>query len=89
MVGVIVMTTGVGIFATFAGYIANKLLAPSKDEKKAEKVIDTSSPASVTLAELNQLLNEREKLDIEINAMIAQLGGLLTKETGSTNESVP
>ncbi len=36
LVGMIVMTTGVGIFATFAGYIANKLLAPS-GKKKAKK----------------------------------------------------
>lgn len=28
LVGILVMTTGVGIFGTFAGFIANKLLAP-------------------------------------------------------------
>ncbi len=30
VVGVLVMTTGVGIFATFAGFIANKLLSPGE-----------------------------------------------------------
>ncbi|HSA37698.1 MAG TPA: ion transporter [Methanoregula sp.] len=30
LVGILVMTTGVGIFGTFAGFIANKLLAPKE-----------------------------------------------------------
>ncbi|NLV26770.1 MAG: ion transporter [Methanomicrobiales archaeon] len=32
-IGILVMTTGVGIFATFAGYIANKLLSSKKEEE--------------------------------------------------------
>lgn len=35
IVGVLVMTTGVGLFGTLAGYIANKLLAPDVDDTAA------------------------------------------------------
>jgi len=81
MVGILVMTTGVGVFATFAGYIANKLLAPpGKEEEKAEQVSDTSLPAAVTLAELKQYLEEREKLDIEITTRIEQLERLIARK---------
>jgi voltage-gated potassium channel len=90
LVGILVMTTGVAVFATFAGLISSKLLAPSvKEEEEPEHAPDTSSPAAVTIAELKQYLAEREKLDIEISTRLAHLEGLLAKETGPTSESVP
>ena len=36
LVGVLVMTTGVGLFGTLAGYIANKLVAPAGNSGSAE-----------------------------------------------------
>ena len=90
IVGILVMTTGVAVFATFAGLISSKLLAPpAKEEEEPEQVPVTSSPAAVTLAELKQYLAEREKLDIEISTRLAHLEGQLAKETGHTSESVP
>lgn len=41
LVGILVMTTGVGIFGTFAGFIANKLLTPK--EKAGEKFLNEDS----------------------------------------------
>lgn len=73
LVGVLVMTTGVAVFATFAGYVANKLLV-SRDQK-AEKgqVPGIQPPLDVTLAELRQYLVEREKIDTEIRTRLQQL----------------
>lgn len=36
IVGILVMTTGVGIFATFAGYISNKLLKTTGEQEEAK-----------------------------------------------------
>ncbi len=81
LVGMIVMTTGVGIFATFAGYIANKLLAPSgKKKAKKERYEPGPPPAALTLAELKHYLEEREKIDLEISARLSRLEQTLHHE---------
>ena len=61
MVGVVVMTTGVGIFATFAGFIANKLLAPKVTEEKV-------SPQPMSRFE-NQILRRIDEIQ---SSLIAQ-----------------
>ncbi|NYT17324.1 MAG: ion transporter [Methanomicrobiales archaeon] len=81
LIGILVMTTGVGIFATFAGYIGNKLLAPPEREQRHETVPDLSPPAAVTLAELRQYLEQREKIDAEISTRLARLERQVQGET--------
>lgn len=39
-IGILVMTTGVGIFATFAGFIANKLLSSKQEEDTSQRAIE-------------------------------------------------
>jgi voltage-gated potassium channel len=73
IVGILVMTTGVAVFATFAGYIANKLLKPPQKEEEAGQVTGFSSPSAVTLAELKQYLVERERIDAKIMTRLEAL----------------
>lgn len=81
LVGMLIMTTGVGVFATFAGYISNKLLAPREPEQGPEGGLDMPPPAAVTLAELKKYLAEREKIDAEITTRLTRLERQIRGET--------
>jgi len=80
MVGILVMTTGVAVFATFAGYIANKLLVTRDQKAEKEQGPGIQPPLDITLAELRQYLKEREKLDAEIRTRLQQLERLIPAE---------
>ncbi len=86
MVGLLVMTTGVGIFATFAGLIANKLIVPGRRNPETKQEPCTTLPAAVALTELKTYMAEREKLDTEISARIAHLEQLLAREPAPGEE---
>lgn len=84
-VGIMVLTTGVAVFATFAGLISSKLLGPSEPEPAASGVVRAGQdPAATCLAEVNRLLAEREKVDLEITARLGRLEKLL--ETGAVTD---
>ncbi len=80
LIGMLVMTTGVGVFATFAGYIANKLLTPKDAGEEAVPPAPDTSAASC-LTELKQYLAEREKIDTKISTRLARLEQLIQEET--------
>ena len=69
-VGVIVLTTGVGLFGVFTGYLANAFLAPKKEEEKPE---EAPSDQQAMLAEIKRLTVEQEKAQEELRAVVAQL----------------
>jgi voltage-gated potassium channel len=80
LVGVLVMTTGVAVFATFAGLISSKLLSPPvKEEESQEQPHTSEDPAKKYLMELKQLMGDREKIDQEITSRIEKLEPLLEK----------
>ncbi len=83
IVGVLVMTTGVAVFATFAGLISSKLLAPpaqpQREEESPEQPPAGEDTAARHLAELKQLIGEREKIETEITSRVEQLEQLLEK----------
>jgi voltage-gated potassium channel len=80
LVGILVMTTGVAVFATFAGLISSKLLAPpAKEEESQEQPQPGEDPAKKYLKELKQLMSDREKIDNEITSRIEKLEPLLEK----------
>jgi voltage-gated potassium channel len=83
LIGMLVMTTGVGVFATFAGYIGNKLLTPKevKEEDAAHLARVPETPAASCLAELKGYLVEREKIDAEITTRLTRLERLIQEET--------
>jgi len=78
LVGIMVMTTGVAVFATFAGLISSKLLAPpEKEDESQEQVPLEKDQAARYLAELKQLISEREKIETEIISRVEKLDHLL------------
>ncbi len=77
LVGILVMTTGVAVFATFAGLISSKLLAsPPKEEEKPEVIAEGDDVARYR-SELKQLISERERIEREIASRIDKLDKLL------------
>jgi voltage-gated potassium channel len=82
LVGILVLTTGVAVFATFAGYISSKLLGTAEEENELPgESQEGQDQAAIYLAEVNRLLAEREKVDTEIVARLAALERLLSENT--------
>ena len=80
LVGILVLTTGVAVFATFAGFISSKLLAPpAKEEESPEQAPAGEADAARYLAELKHLISEREKIETEIKSRVEKLEELLDK----------
>ncbi len=80
LVGILVLTTGVAVFATFAGLISSKLLAPpeGEDESPEEPPVEGDRAARY-IAELKQLIRDREKIETEITIRVEKLDQLLEK----------
>lgn len=70
LIGILVLTTGVGVFATFAGYIANKLLAPKPEEKP---ISDPHQEILTKLAELCNAIEDLKTRNDQISERITQL----------------
>lgn len=73
LVGILVLTTGVAVFATFAGLISSKLLGPTAGEEKPSGEPGAEEGAAGTLAELHRLLEERKRIDTAIAARVEAL----------------
>jgi voltage-gated potassium channel len=81
IVGIIVMTTGVGIFATFAGYLSSKLLSPPKELEKMEvEEHDFEREMIGRIDELKQLIKNQDNRDNEIQTRLEHLETLLISE---------
>jgi voltage-gated potassium channel len=85
LVGVMVMTMGVVVFATFAGLISSKLLAPVPEEEKPPETPE-ADPAAAYLAQLKQYVREREKIDSGIREKIEELDRLLSPQAGKEEQ---
>jgi voltage-gated potassium channel Kch len=93
VVGIIVLTTGIGLFGTLTGFLANAFLAPKDqaDEQADEQGVAVASDAqalngevapdalSFRWGELQQLLAEQQKSHDALQTKIAELEQLLTK----------
>jgi voltage-gated potassium channel len=81
LVGIMVMTTGVAVFATFAGLISSKLLAsPAKDdeEKKPEEDIIPFEKQVITgIDEIKLYMSQQENKNQEISVRLDKLENLL------------
>ena len=77
LVGVLVMTAGVGLFGTLSGFLANTFLTPAK--KKAEPVevpADANSPKA-QLAELKRMIMAQEQAAADLRAKLEEIDKLL------------
>ncbi|HEX3001174.1 MAG TPA: ion transporter [Methanoregula sp.] len=71
IVGVMVMTMGVALFGTLAGFIANKLLAP--DTGNDSEAGDKEGTEIKTLSEIRDAIRERNRQDDQIRARLDQI----------------
>jgi hypothetical protein len=77
LVGVLVMTAGVGLFGTLSGFLANTFLTPAK--KKAEPVAApayANSPKA-QLAELKRMMMAQEQAAADLRAKLEEIDKLL------------
>jgi len=78
MVGIMVMTMGVGLFGTLAGFIANKLLASDSDEVtgcSGEKGTGVSSPSDI-----HDALQEQKRQNAELTARLDRIEQRLSEK---------
>ena len=76
MVGTIMMIVGVGIFSTFAGFVANSFLAP----RKRREVVAKPSDPKFKLEEMRKTLEEQEKTTAELKLRLDEMDELLFPE---------
>lgn len=82
LVGILVMTTGVGIFATFAGFISNKLLTPpdkGEEEKIEEDISEFEKQIISRMDELKLSLSQQERKNDEISGKLEKLERILVQ----------
>jgi voltage-gated potassium channel len=88
LVGILVLTTGVAVFATFAGLISSKLLAsPTKEEELPDEIPVEEDQIARYRADLKRLISERDKIETEITTLIERLDQLMEKGHAPENES--
>jgi voltage-gated potassium channel len=83
LVGILVMTMGVGLFGTLAGFIANKLLAPDTDDVPEHG--EVTGTGSSDLADIREALREQnrqnEQLQIRLERIEQHMRGKPPKGT--------
>lgn len=86
IVGIFVMTAGVGLFGTLSGFLANLFLAPSKPEEPKAEAADSNDPKT-KIAELKRLIEAQEKATADLKAKLDEFDGLLEQENGAYETS--
>jgi voltage-gated potassium channel len=76
IVGVIVMTAGVGLFGTLSGYLANQFLSPPKQQTEEGAGDDSASP-KVKLAGLRRMIEAQEESTAKLKAQLEEIDKLL------------
>lgn len=77
IVGVLVMTAGVGLFGTLSGFLANKLLTPPSKKKPAEEAPASANDPKARIAELKQMIEAQEQTTAELRAKLDEIDALL------------
>jgi len=83
IIGILVMTAGVGLFGTLSGFLANKFLAPPEKSEDREKTNGqgTAPPPSdpqAKLAEFRQLLVSQERAMADLVGRLDEIEQALT-----------
>ncbi len=75
LVGLFVMTAGVGLFGTLSGFLANTFLSPSK--KPVEEPAADANDPKARIAEIKRMLEEQERVTADLKAKLDQIDELL------------
>ena len=76
IVGVIVMTAGVGLFGTLSGYLAQTFLSPSKAKEEKDAPAEPADPKQ-RLAEIMRMLEAQEQATAELKGKLEEVKNLL------------
>jgi len=83
MVGIMVMTMGVGLFGTLAGYIANKLLTPDIQEIPDDG--DKNAGRDTALTEIRDAIREQNRQHAELAARLDRIEARLDDQLPKGN----
>ena len=76
VIGLFVMTAGVGLFGTLSGFLANTFLTPPAAQEEARPAGASDDPKT-KLAELKQMLAAQEQATAEFRRQIEEIDALL------------
>jgi voltage-gated potassium channel len=77
IIGILVMTAGVGLFGTLAGFLSNKLLTqPPPKQAPAEASADAADPKA-RIAELKRMIEAQEKATADLRTKLEEIDQLL------------
>jgi voltage-gated potassium channel Kch len=77
LVGVFVMTAGVGLFGTLSGFLANTFLTPPKKKEKQPEVPAEADGAKARIAELKRMIEAHEQATADLRAKLEEIDKLL------------
>lgn len=75
IVGIFVMTAGVGLFGTLSGFLANTFLSPPKP--KVEETTDEVATPKAKVAELKRMIEAQEAATANLKAQLEEIDKLL------------
>jgi voltage-gated potassium channel len=78
IVGVFVMTAGVGLFGTLSGFLANTFLSPARKRKEETPPAGTESTVAARIAEMQRLMDAQEQAMSELKAKLEEISRLTT-----------
>lgn len=76
IVGILVMTAGVGLFGTLAGFLSGKLLNPPVRKKAPPAAPDSGDPKA-RIAQLKQMIEAQEQATAELRVQLDEIDALL------------
>jgi voltage-gated potassium channel len=91
IIGIVVLTTGIGLFGTLTGFLANAFLATPQPEEGVESSEPTlnrepqPSALPAKLVEIQELLAEQQRAQAALQNKIADLEQLLVQSNANMN----
>lgn len=76
LVGIFVMTAGVGLFGTLSGFLANTFLSPPKKKEVKQTAANANDPKA-RLAELRRMLDVQAQTTADLKAQLDEIDKLL------------
>jgi voltage-gated potassium channel len=77
LVGVFVMTAGVGLFGTLSGFLANTFLAPARKKEEPLAAPAVGADPKARIAEIQRMLEAQEQVTTELKSKLEEVSKLL------------